>query len=325
MQGGMRRRLIPRKWRPPLWLVVGGTLGVVLCLPVIGIFFVRYMWPLLGYREAVWVAGFGVLGATAVLCWMLWRILLRPVNALRARVAGLRLGAEDALEPLEHYGTADMQALGQSFLDMGRALRGREAVLRGYADHVTHELKSPLTVVRGAAELLALPDLPEAERAKLTARIEKAAARMTSLLDAQRDLARAQEPAAQGAARVSDVAQGMAQGMAQGVEVVRDGEVPLTPEALRLVLDHLAGNARAHGASVVRVSVEDGRMLVEDDGTGVSDGNRDRIFEPFFTTRRETGGTGMGLSIVRRILDAHGAEIELLPDTGSGARFAVFF
>ena len=313
----MTQRRIRAKWRPPMWLIVGATLGVVLCLPIVGIFFVRYMWPVLGYREAVWVAGFGVLAATTVLGWMLWRILLRPVTALRARVAGLRTGAGDALDPLEHYGTADMQALGQSFLDMGRALRGREAVLRGYADHVTHELKSPLTVVRGAAELLALPDLPEAERVKLTARIEKAAARMTSLLDAQRDLARAQEPAARGVARVSDVA--------QGVEVVRDGEVPLTADALRLVLDHLVGNAKAHGASAVRVTVEDGRMVVEDDGTGVSDGNRDRIFEPFFTTRREAGGTGMGLSIVRRILDAHGAEIELLPDTGAGARFAVLF
>ena len=58
---------------------------------------------------------------------------------------------------------------------------------------------------------------------------------------------------------------------------------------------------------------------------GVSDGNRHRIFEPFFTTRSEAGGTGMGLSIVHRIPETHGTEIELLPDTGSGARFAVLF
>ncbi len=306
---------ITRKWRPPLWVVVAVTLGVVLSLPIIGIFFVRYMWPVMGYREAVYAAGFGVLAATFVTGWGLWRILLRPVLAMRARVAGLRAGASDALDPLEHYGTSDMQALGQSFLDMGRALQGREAVLRGYADHVTHELKSPITVVRGAAELLGSPDLPAVERARLIARIEAASDRMTALLDAQRSLARAQEPAARGAVRLSDVA--------QGVEVLQDGIVPLSEDALRLVLDHLVGNAKAHGAIEITVSF-DGTLVVQDDGAGISQGNQARIFEPFFTTRRETGGTGMGLSIVRRILEAHDASIALVPSE-TGARFEISF
>lgn len=64
--------------------------------------------------------------------------------------------------------------------------------------------------------------------------------------------------------------------------------------------------------------------MVRDDCPGVSDGNANRIFEPFFTTRREAGGTGMGLSIVRRILEAHDAEIALaLSDTG--ARYVITF
>jgi len=307
---------ITRKWRPPLWGVVGITLGVVLCLPVAGIFFVRYMWPVIGYREAVYAAGVIVVVATFVVGWGLWRILLRPVHAMRDRVAGLRAGADDALDPLEHYGTSDMQALGQSFLDMGRALRGREAVLRGYADHVTHELKSPLTVVRGAAELLALPDLPAAERERLITKVEAAADRMTALLDAQRSLARAQEPAARGQVRLSDVK--------EGLEVITDGLVPLSEDALRLVLDHLTSNAKAHGATKVTASFEGGTLIVQDNGSGISEGNRARIFEPFFTTRREAGGTGMGLSIVRRILEAHEAEIALDP-SDTGARFMIRF
>ena len=306
---------IASKWRPPLWLVVTVTLGVVLCLPIIGIFFVRYTWPLFGYREAVWYAGFGVLGATFFMGWALWRILLRPVRAMRDRVAGLRRGAEDALDPLEHYGTSDMQSLGQSFLDMGRALRGREAVLRGYADHVTHELKSPLTVVRGASELLASPDLPDAERARLLEKIEGAADRMTALLDAQRALARAQEPAKRGDALLSSV---------EGVNVTVDGAVPLPKDALQLVIEHLVGNAQAHGATEVQARITKGVLTVQDNGSGISSGNADRIFEPFFTTRRAAGGTGMGLSIVRRILDAHGAEIALVP-SDQGARFDITF
>ncbi len=303
------------KWRPPLWMVVAVTLGVVLCLPLIGIVFVRYMWPVLGYRESVWVAGFGTLAATFAMGWALWRILLRPVQALRDRAGALRAGRDGALDPLSHYGTSDMQALGQSFLDMGRALRGREAVLRSYADHVTHELKSPLTVVRGASELLASPDLPQQERDKLIARIEASADRMTSLLEAQRALARAQEPAARGSVRLSDVA--------RDAKVLRDGVVPLSKDALTLVLDHLVGNAMAHGATQVQVSF-DGTLVIEDDGQGISAGNASRIFEPFFTTRRESGGTGMGLSIVQRILDVHGASIAHVPSE-CGARFEVSF
>ena len=303
------------KWRPPLWLVVGVTLGVVLSLPIIGIFFVRYMWPVLGYQEAVYVAAFGVLIATFVMGWGLWRLLLRPMIEMRERVFGLRQNTPEALNPLEHYGTADMQALGQSFLDMGRALQNREAVLRSYADHVTHELKSPLTVVRGAAELLAMPDLPNEERERLLGRVGASVERMTALLDAQRSLAQAQEPAARGQVRLSDVA--------QGIDVDTDGIVPLSEDALRLVLDHLVGNAKAHGATEVSATY-DGSLVVQDNGSGVSEGNAPRIFEPFFTTRREAGGTGMGLSIVRRTLEAHNAHIALVP-CDQGARFEITF
>ncbi len=296
-------------------MVVGGTLGVVLCLPIIGIFFVRYMWPVMGYREAVWAAGFGVLFATFALGWMLWRILLRPMIELRDRAAALKAARAGALDPLDHYGTSDMQSLGQSFLDMGRTLQSRETVLRSYADHVTHELKSPITVVRGAAELLASDGLPVPERDRLIARIEGAADRMTALLDAQRSLAQAQEPAARGEVRLSDVA--------IDAEVLHDGVVPLSRETLTVVLEHLVGNAKAHGAQSVQVSF-DGALTVKDDGPGISDGNRSRIFEPFFTTRRDDGGTGMGLAIVRRMLEAHDAQIELVP-SDVGAAFEITF
>ena len=306
---------IAAKWRPPLWMVVAVTLGVVLCLPLIGIVFVRYMWPVMGYREAVWVAGFGTLAATFAMGWALWRILLRPVQIMRDRAAGLREGAPDALDPLAHYGTSDMEALGRSFLELGRVLQGREVVLRSYADHVTHELKSPITVVRGAAELLGLPDLPEEERVRLVGRIEGAAERMTVLLDAQRAFARAQDPTLEGEVLLSKVA--------TDVDVARDGVVPLSRDGLQLVLDHLVGNARAHGAETITVSY-DGKLVVQDDGPGVSEGNRQKIFEPFFTTRRAGEGTGMGLPIVRRILEAHGAEIALV-DSAKGARFEITF
>ncbi len=58
-------------------------------------------------------------------------------------------------------------------------------------------------------------------------------------------------------------------------------------------------------------------MKVIDNGEGVSPNNRTQIFDSFFTTRRDSGGTGMGLAIVRAMLDAHGGAIRLL-DSGAG-------
>ena len=103
-------------------------------------------------------------------------------------------------------------------------------------------------------------------------RIAGAADRMTFLLDAQRALALAEDPGVGGEALLSDVA--------TDVDVAQDGVVPLPQDALRLVLDHLIGNARAHGATKITVSF-DGTLTVQDNVPGVSEGHRTKIFEPF--------------------------------------------
>jgi signal transduction histidine kinase len=210
-------------------------------------------------------------------------------------------------------------------LDMGRVLQGREAVLRSYADHATHELKSPLTVVRGAAELLAEGGLSEADQVRMISRIENAASRMAALLDAQRALARAQEPLGQGRAPLGHVVTGLAKEHAKlAISCKGDAVLPLPMEQLQVVLGHLFSNAAAHGATEVAVTARPDGFDIADNGPGVSAGNRARVFDPFFTTRREVGGTGMGLAIVRRMLEAHGGQIALA-EAGPGARFTVRF
>ena len=66
------------------------------------------------------------------------------------------------------------------------------------------------------------------------------------------------------------------------------------------------------------------RLEVMDDGPGISPGNAEHIFDPFFTTRRDAGGTGMGLPVVRNLLHAHGATIRLIPSP-EGAHFQIRF
>ncbi|MEM9785606.1 MAG: ATP-binding protein [Pseudomonadota bacterium] len=297
-----------RKWRPPLAFVLGGTLAAVFFLPLIGIGYFRVAGGVLGWAETSWMIAWMAFVATAVLGFLLWRLVLRPVRALTDFAE-----SEGAVEAPVHVGTPEFLQLTEAVIEMTSRLRGREAVLRSYADHVTHELKSPLSAIRGAAELLGDDGLSAEDRAKLVANIEGAATRMAGLLDDQRAFARAHEPMPAGTCLLSDVA-----GRA---EVVTDGEVPLSAEVMQIVLGHLLDNAFAHGATRVTADLQGDRLVVADDGPGISEGNRDRIFDPFFTTNRDGGGTGMGLAIVRQMLGAHGATIALAD--GPGAVFEI--
>ena len=105
-----------------------------------------------------------------------------------------------------------------------------------------------------------------------------------------------------------------------------DMPVRMSEENAMIILSNLADNATRHGGTVFDLSAtRQGTLLVlnvSDNGEGVSPNNRTRIFDSFFTTRRDSGGTGMGLAIVRAVLQAHGGTIRLA-DSEAGAAFEV--
>jgi two-component system, OmpR family, sensor kinase len=294
---------IGRKWRPPLMLVLGGTLGAVLALPLAGLLALRVMQPLFGFRHSALMIGAAILIATAVLGYLLWRLLLRPVRALAAHAHAVRRG--EAADPPLHYGTAELGDLGRAVLDMAAALQNREAALRTYSDHVTHEMKTPLTAIIGAAEML--EDSPD--DARLVGAITAAATRMQAQLTALQRSAAVRDPGYHGVTTLGAVVPGLRD--AFDLRIVVQGEaqtLPLAADGLEIVLRQLLQNAGAHGAGVVTLTATPGTLRVQDDGTGVSEGNRDRIFDPFFTTRRADGGTGMGLAIAQCADGARGGD-----------------
>ncbi|MCB1686191.1 MAG: ATP-binding protein, partial [Pseudomonadales bacterium] len=87
-------------------------------------------------------------------------------------------------------------------------------------------------------------------------------------------------------------------------------------EVLMAVLEILFENALQHGATRLEIrSSSDAASLtldVQDNGTGISQNNRDKVFEPFFTTARDTGGTGLGLTIAQALLKSSRGTIELV-------------
>lgn len=307
-------RSVTQKWRPSLTLVLAGTLAAVLVIPLLAIGYFRVAGNVLGWGETSWLIAWIAVAATCVLAFLLWRLVLRPVHALTSFANATARGTDDAVPP-SHFGTPEISDLAQAVISMGATLQGRENAIRSYADHVTHELKSPLTVIQGAVELLDSPKITAEDRAQMLRNICDATARMETLLDAQRTLARAAEPITKGQSRLSEIA--------VDADVQSDGVVPMSSEALKPILEHLISNAKSHGATQIVLAHAGDHVTVTDNGEGISDGNRSRIFDPFFTTRRDDGGTGMGLAIVRRMLDAQGSSI-ILRD-GHPTTFEIWF
>ena len=318
-------RQIVGKWRPSLGFVVGGALLGTLGLSFLGLVALRLAGPVIGYRLAALLIAGVILLATLVLGWLLVRLILRPVTALADRAAELRRNPMARLEPLAQYGTRELRDLGHSILDMAGRLQAREATIRSYTDHVTHEMKTPLSAVRAAVELLEEAQLASEDR-PLVAAIAEAGAQMERQLAALRQAAAAREAGHGGTSRLEEVVPDL-QAAHPGLRLcVTGGDValPLSALGLTVVLQQLLSNAVAAGARDVRLAATAARLVVADDGPGISAGNRAHVFEPFFTTRRATGGTGMGLTIVANLLAAHGATIRLL-ESDRGAAFEIGF
>ena len=320
-------RLTP-KWRPALWMVLGGALIATLALSLAGLVALRYLGPQIGFRRAALVLALAIAAATCGLGFLLVRLLLRPISLLSQRSAALGQG-QVLITPLDHYGTQELRDLAQRMMSMAAALQNREATIRSFTDHVTHELKSPVSAIRAAAELLADGSALGSGDARLVQQIIGAAGQMQGQLDALRQVAAAREPTHHGRVRLDTLLPGLAADHPSlTLNCTGDGvDLPLSAAGLRIVLAHLLGNAASHGATEVALDVAADRptLTVRDNGSGISAGNSPQIFAPFFTTRRDNGGTGMGLTIIDNLLRAHGATITLSPAYAPGAAFEIRF
>ncbi|MBJ6127440.1 ATP-binding protein [Microvirga splendida] len=281
------------------------------------------------------LAGLSVLGATLIIGLIFSRAITRPLHALVARTIEVGHGRREALQPLAHHGTREIALLSQSFIDMARRLYDRSDYIATFAAHVTHELKTPLTSIQGAAELLrddaaaVASSMTPSERIRFLDNIIADTSRLTLMLHRLRELARAETPSIGGQSDLTSVIPELKrQSPNLNIEVggYIDYCVPISAENLLIIFSHLVDNSICHHAGTIKISAfadnDEVAITVSDDGDGISTANRAMIFEAFFTTRRESGGTGMGLGIVQAMLEAHHGAIRLLPSE-KGATFEI--
>ncbi|QEE46539.1 HAMP domain-containing histidine kinase [Rhizobium sp. WL3] len=333
----MRDRLvILPKWRPPLALVIYSLLLTVLALPVLLLAWFRPAAITVKPLSSTELGALAVvLAFTVIIGFVLVRAIKAPLDALVARSREIAADGRDAIRPLESYGTREVATLAQGIFDLASDLVERTDYVRTFATHVSHELKSPLTAIAGAAELLREAEsegeaMTPAQRRRFLDNIVSDARRLDRLLIRLRELAQAEAPVAPGKSELSSAMTVIAARFPD-LRVVREGDwsrsVPLPAEAATITLQNLAENALQHGATQLKITIEEGpdalRLRVEDDGSGISPDVADAVFRPFYTTRAAEGGTGMGLRIVEAVLAAHGASIRLDRGHRSGVAFDI--
>ncbi len=237
--------------------------------------------------------------------------IARPLRRLTRTAQAIERGEPHPRLSSAGMVPAELHALSVALDTMTLKLEQRAAYIAEFAANVSHELKTPITAIRGAAELLrdSFAAMSDEQRRRFLDNISKDADRMERLVARLLALARiehAPEPGTKVAVRPFFAA------LAE-----RYPHVPLRldapPEAVLIDADHLGSavtnlldNALRHGGGApveLRVSGASGRLRVEvtDGGPGISPANQPRIFSRFFTTERDAGGTGLGLSIVHAI------------------------
>ena len=223
-----------------------------------------------------------------------------------------------------------------------RELARLERYRREFVADVSHEIKTPLTGILGAAEMIGAAD--DSARPRLAAMIAKESKRLNALVQQILDLARLdREGAAPERARtdlaglVRDVLEERrAEAESRGVELVfrGNGEVFADCDATLVAeaVSNLVGNAIRHSGSpkveVSCVATAHGvEIAVEDRGVGIPPEHAERVFERFHRVdparAAESGGAGLGLAIVRRIARLHGGDVRLEPVSPHGCRFVL--
>lgn len=294
----------------------------------------RNLWPAIWGKRAP-LAGLAVvlLGVGALLAAGLSRLVTRPLATVVAQAEQVARGGQAFA--LQNPGTQEVATLSAALIRMATMLDRRARYIVAFAASVSHEFKTPLAGLRGAAELLEDADtLQPDERARLLAIVAGATARLDQLVGRMLDLARADmmRPPAKAATPIGAVvAKLLPAYRARGLTIlteIGDETVALPPDALEAMLSNLLDNAETYAGATATVVIAAQRerdlicITLSDDGSGISQANANRIFDPFFTTARETGGTGLGLSIVRAIAVGAGGTVELVPRT-RGAQFCI--
>ncbi|HVY05258.1 MAG TPA: ATP-binding protein [Burkholderiales bacterium] len=254
-------------------------------------------------------------GVMVVLCFFAVRLVTRPLSVLAG--AAEDLGRDIDRPPLPEKGTNEV-------VRASRALNVMQDRLKRYVDTrikvlaaMSHDLKTPITRMRLRAELLDDAQI----KGKFVKDLDELQQMVVSTLDYMRGLSEGTEAIQpiDVTALISSLKED-AEEAGHMVTVSGDVRSPVMgrAQALKRCLQNLIDNALAYGRRADIMLQDEGGALsiaIRDDGPGIPEGDIERVFEPFYrvegSRNRNTGGSGLGLSIARNIAQAHGGSVRL--------------
>lgn len=287
-------------------------------------------------------AGVALVVAGGIGSWLARR-LTAPLAATQQAARAIASGDLSARVGTAGRHDRELAEVASAFDDMAEELERSRHLTREFLMSVSHDLRTPLTSIRGYAEALAEGATRSPDESTKAARvIEGEARRLERLVSDLLDLARLDarrftfdpRPVDPGDV-VGSVAAGLQPlgeeyGVAIHVTTNGAGERDLDPERLGQVVANLVENALKYATSRVDVRTEerDGLVVIEvaDDGPGIPDAEMGRVFERLYTSRPVEGrkvGTGLGLAIVHELVTTMGGDVEVESTPDSGATFRV--
>ncbi len=286
-------------------------------------------------RRGAWLIGLSALIGLLMTAW-----LMHGVNRLNRYAKAVSAG-EPVPPPKPRRD--EIGDLGQALETMRRKLEGK-AYVEQYVQSLTHEMKSPLAAIRGAAELLQEP-LPDADRVHFARSIQGQEQRLTETIDKLLALAEVEQhgwlqkrepielgPLLQHAAAAVAM---RAQAAAVQIDVEAPDALVIQGDGylLRQALNNLLENALAFSSPAGRIQLSAARegqgvaLRVADRGSGVPEYALERVFERFYSLARPATGlrsSGLGLSFVQEVARLHGGRVQLRNREGGGAIAALW-
>jgi len=287
----------------------------------------------------IW-GGLIAVASALIITFFLSRRILAPVKSLTS--AARHMGRGDFSQRVKVKDKSELGELANTFNYMASDLERAEQLRQNMVADVAHELRTPLTNIRGYLE--AVCDGVKKPDTDTIRSLDEEAALLSRLVDDLQELSLAEAGELKLVCQTENigelikhtVAAVQAQATAKGVSVSIDlpDELPLVnidSHRISQVLRNLLENAVAHtteGDAITVTVQQQGsflKVVVADTGEGISDEDLGNIFERFYrvdkSRTRTTGGSGLGLTISKRLVEAHGGKIEASSKPGKGSRF----
>lgn len=290
------------------------------------------------------LAAIALIPATLALVGLFTIVISRPIRQIDRAVR--RLGSGDFAEPVAISApSAELDALGEQLDWMRRRLEALESEKNQFLRHMSHELKTPLASIREGAKLLRDGTLQSGshEESEVIDILHRNSQELTILIENLLDFAAWKQQHAQVATKALDLREMASRVAARHqlsteardlhIELPREGvTIQADRDRLRLILDNLIANAVKFSpdGGTIRIagaeSVDGTTVEISDEGPGIEPGEREHVFAAFHQAHPDAGahvrGTGIGLSVVREGVHAHGGSIQIV-DSETGACFRI--